>query len=133
MNNSAILLLLLLVGSLSTVAQNRTSASSDRSNQLVHMVFFKPKSEAAKQRLIKSLETFRTIDVIRNVQIGLGEDTNNPKGFLSDYSVVLQLTFANLAKFRVYEKHPVHLASIEATKDLMASPPMGYDYYTNNE
>lgn len=121
-------LLLPLLLSTASVAQDHQP-----SGQLVHLVFFKLKPGVDKQLLVKSLETFKTVNVIKKVQIGLWEETNNPKSVLTDYSVVVQLTFNSLADFRVYEKHPVHLASIEATKDLMAAPPIGYDCYMNSQ
>lgn len=96
--------------------------------KLVHTVFFKLKPDADRQVLLKSLETFKTVDIIKRVEIGVFEDTGNPKSELSEHTIMAQLTFDDLAAFRVYEKHPVHLASIEATKDLMAAPPIGYDY-----
>lgn len=108
--------------------QTKTVIEPNASGKLVHTVFFKLKPDADKQILFKSLETFKTVDIIKRVEIGVFEDTGNPKSELSQHSVMMQLTFDDLAAFRVYEKHPVHLASIEATKDLMAAPPIGYDY-----
>lgn len=119
----------ILVGCTQTEPKQTSAAvEPNASGKLVHTVYFKLKPDADKQTLFKSLETFKTVEVIKRVEIGSFEDTGNPKSELSGYSVMVQLTFDDLAAFRIYEKHPVHLASIEATKDLMAAPPMGYDY-----
>ena len=94
----------------------------------MHTVFFKLKNEADKQALLTSLETFKKIELIKRLEIGVFEDTGNPKSELTEHQVTVQITFDDLAAFRLYEKHPIHLASIEATKNLMAGPPIGYDY-----
>lgn len=96
--------------------------------QLVHMLFFQLKPEADKQAFLRSLQTFQSIEVVRHLEIGHFQDTGGPPSELSAHSIVVRLTFDDLAAFRVYEKHPVHLASIEATKGMLAGPPTGYDY-----
>lgn len=108
--------------------QNHVEKSADYSGKLVHTVFFKLKNEADKPALLNSLETFKKIELIKRLEIGVFEDTGNPKSELTEHQITVQMTFDDLAAFRLYEKHPIHLASIEATKDLMAGPPIGYDY-----
>ena len=92
------------------------------------MVFFKLKSDADTAAFLQSVQTFKTIEVVRGLEVGRFQDTGGPSSELSERTLVVRLTFDDLAAFRVYEKHPVHLASIEATKDLLAGPPVGYDY-----
>lgn len=108
--------------------QNHVEKPADYSGKLVHTVFFKLKNEADKQALLTSLETFKKIELIKRLEIGVFEDTGNPKSELTEHQVTVQMTFDDLGAFRLYEKHPIHLASIEATKNLMAGPPIGYDY-----
>jgi hypothetical protein len=100
---------------------------SAASGQLVHTVYFKLKPGADQQAMIRSLETLKAVEAVSKLEIGTWLDTGQP-GLLSGYSIVAQLTFDDLAAFRAYEKHPAHLASIDATKDLLAGPPIGYDY-----
>ena len=111
-----------------TPNQKAVDTPVNDSGKFVHTVFFKLKPDADIQVLLKSLETFKTVDVIKKVEIGTFQDTGNPASALTEYGVTVKMTFDDLAAFRVYEKHPVHLASIEATKNLMAAPPIGYDY-----
>lgn len=121
-------LLILASCSQSKPQQNPMEQTINYSGKLVHTVFFKLKNYEDQPALIKSLETFKKIELIKRLEIGIFEDTGSPKSDLTSHQVMVQMTFDDLAAFRLYEKHPIHLASIEATKDLMAGPPTGYDY-----
>lgn len=95
---------------------------------LTHTVYFKLKPDADKQTLINSLATFKDIPVVKNLQIGTRVETSDHTNSLSDYSVFVTSTFKNLEDFRIYVEHPIHVASIKATKNLMAAPPISYDH-----
>ena len=128
MKHLVLCLLILASCSKSKPQENAIEKTIDYSGKLVHTVFFKLKNNEDRPALFESLETFKKIELIQRLEIGIFEDTGNPKSDLSSHQVVVQMTFDDLAAFRLYEKHPIHLASIEATKDLMAGPPTGYDY-----
>ena len=108
--------------------KNENSAGTPASGQLVHMVFFQLKPDADKQAFFQSFETFKSIVAVKHLEIGNYEDFGQPKSDIAEHSIIVRLTFDNLAAFRQYEQHPAHLASIEATKDMLAGPPVGYDY-----
>ena len=108
--------------------ESTAEVKENNSGKLIHTVYFQLKPEANKETLITSLETFEGIEVAKSVEIGESLDTGNPESMLSDHSVTVRITFDNLEDFRIYEKHPIHLASIEDTKELMAAQPIGYDY-----
>ncbi len=105
------------------LAQN----SENRSGKLVHTVFFKLKPEADANKMIQSLESLAKIEYIRKVEIGRYSDTGHTD-ILSGHTLVVQMIFDNITAFKAYESHPIHLASIKDTKELLAGPPIGYDY-----
>ncbi len=122
--NTVILLCILVCGAILNV---RGQSADSRSGKLVHTVFFKLKTEADVNKMVQSLKSLSKIEYIQKVEIGQYVDTGHPD-LLSNHTIIVQMTFENQSNFKAYESHPIHLASIQDTKDLLAAPPIGYDY-----
>ena len=78
---------------------------------IVHHVFFWLKNPSSKEdldRLLKGLETLRSIDVIRNIYIGVPAQTEKRPVIDDSYSASELLFFENLQAQRIYQEHPVH-------------------------
>jgi len=94
---------------------------------LVHVVLLKTKFSANLDALGSEIEKLRSIEVIKDLQYGAFENLGDKRA-LSDYSMMMEMSFDNEADYQIYQKHPLHLKLINNTKLLMAGPPATYDY-----
>lgn len=94
---------------------------------LVHVVFFKLKPDADQAVLLAEVKKMEGIKEIMDLEIGPFENLGDARA-LSEYSMMMQMSFADAAAYQTYQKHPLHLALKENVKPLMAGPPATYDF-----
>ncbi len=111
---------------LKTANQQLSDLHKTETGQLVHIVFFKVKAEA-KAEVIAEIKKLKSIPVIQDLEVGTFENLADPRA-LSDYNLVMEMSFADKAAYELYQKHPHHLALKDNTKSMMAGPPATYDY-----
>ncbi len=86
----------------------------------VHHVFFwlkNPESTEDRNQLLEGLKTLKTVEVIRQIHIGVPAGTNRSvieKG----YNFSLLMLFDNLEEQEVYQDHPTHHKFIHACSSL---------------
>jgi len=106
---------------------NNLEAQIEPEGELVHLVLFKVKSDADQTVLVSEVKKLETIEEVMDLEIGPFEDLGDERA-LSDYSMLMQMSFANKATYETYQKHPIHLALKEKLGQFMAGPPITYDY-----
>ena len=94
---------------------------------LVHLVFFKIKHDADQSAIVSEVKKLANIKEVMDLEIGPFQDLGDLRA-LSDYSMMMQMSFANLAAYENYQKHPIHLALKKNTQKFMAGPPVTYDF-----
>lgn len=118
------LISLLLTAMLCVLPQcTTTPTEAIHDNMICHEVFFEltDPSDENVARLIRGCETLRGIPTVVSLATGarhpgLVRDVNQ-----TDFQVGLHVTFENQADHDVYQEHAIHLAFIEAHKDMWAS------------
>lgn len=94
---------------------------------LVHIVLFKLKPDADHNQLIAEIKKMAEIPGVYDLEVGPFENLEDKRA-LSDYSILMQMSFKDEAAYKVYQAHPLHLALKENTLAMMAGPPATYDY-----
>ena len=106
-----------------TKLENQLPSKGD----IVHMVFVKMKPGNDTQVLISELRKMEKIEGLNNLQFGLFENLEDPYA-MSDFDFMLQMSFASKADYAKYQKDKLHLDIIEKSKNLVAEPPISFDY-----
>ena len=78
---------------------------------VVHHVFFWLKNPSSKEdlkRLLKGLDSLRSIEVIKDIYIGVPAATEKRPVIDDSYSASELLIFEDLEAQRIYQEHPVH-------------------------
>jgi hypothetical protein len=78
---------------------------------IIHHVFFwlkNPSSKEDLERLLKGLNSLKSIDVIQTIHIGVPAATEKRPVIDDSYSASELLIFDNLDAQRIYQEHPVH-------------------------
>jgi hypothetical protein len=78
---------------------------------IIHHVFFwlkNPSSKEDLERLLKGLNSLKSIDVIKDIYIGVPAATEKRPVIDDSYSASELLIFDNLEAQRIYQEHPVH-------------------------
>lgn len=78
---------------------------------VVHHVFFwlkNPSSKEDLERLLKGLDSLRSIEVIKDIYIGVPATTKKRPVIDDSYSASELLIFDNLEDQHIYQEHPVH-------------------------
>ena len=99
----------------------------DPEGKLVHVVFFKLKPDADLETMIAEVKKLEAIDEVKDLEVGYFENLGDDRA-LSEYSMMMEMSFDNVAAYEKYQKHPIHLALKENAKPLMAGPPATYDF-----
>lgn len=94
---------------------------------LIHLVFFKAKPEADLAAFVDEIKKLEAIEEVIDLEVGPYEDLDDSRA-LSDYSIMMKMSFADKAGFQEYQTHPIHLALKNHTKVYMAAPPSTYDF-----
>jgi hypothetical protein len=78
---------------------------------IIHHVFFwlkNPSSKEDLERLLKGLNSLKSIDVIKDIYIGVPAATEKRPVIDDSYSASELLIFDNLEAQCIYQEHPVH-------------------------
>lgn len=94
---------------------------------LVHVVLFKLKPDADLDAVIAEIKKLESIEGVKDLEVGLFEDLGDDRA-LSDYSMMMEMSFDDAETYRKYQTHPVHLALKGNIKSMLAGPPATYDY-----
>lgn len=94
---------------------------------LVHMVFFDLKPEADQEALLAEIRKLAEIPVLEELEVGPFKNLEDNRA-LSEYELVMQMSFANAEAYQTYQQHPIHLALKEKAASFMAGPPATYDF-----
>ncbi len=105
------------------------SAPANETGELVHIVLFKVKPDADQAAFIAEIKKLAEIETVRKLEVGPYEDMGDARA-LSDYGVIMEMTFADKAAYESYQKHPIHLALKDNTMSFLAGPPATYDFVT---
>lgn len=95
--------------------------------ELVHLVLFKVKPDADQAAMVAEVKKLTGIKEVMDLEIGSFEDLGDGRA-LSEYSILMQMSFANKAAYENYQKHPIHLALKDNLNPFMAGPPATYDF-----
>lgn len=102
-------------------------ATGEEDSPLVHIVLFNLKAEADQTALIAEIKKLEAIDEVQDLEVGPFENLGDERA-LSDYELIMQMSFVNNAAYKAYQEHPIHLALKETAKDYMGGPPATYDF-----
>ena len=94
---------------------------------LVHIVLFNIKDGADQAALIAEIKKLETINEIKELEVGPFENLGDERA-LSDYELIMQMSFVSNEAYQSYQEHPIHLALKEATKAYLGGPPATYDF-----
>ncbi len=108
-----------------TISELKTQIEPE--GELVHIVLFRLKSDADQARLVSEVMKLEGIEGLMDLQVGPFEDLGDKRA-LSEYAMIMEMSFENKAAYQKYQAHPLHLTLKENLKSLMASPPATYDY-----
>jgi len=95
--------------------------------KLVHIVFFKLKTNVDLVALGNEIKKLEAIEVIKDLQFGFFENLDDTRA-LSDYDLMMEMSFDDKEAYKKYQAHPIHLALKENVKSFLAGPPATYDY-----
>jgi len=98
--------------------------------ELVHLVFFKTKPDVDLKSLFVAIEKLKEIEVVKDLQVGPFENLGDQRA-LSEYTVLMEMSFDHKAAYEKYQAHPIHLALKESLGKYLAGPPATYDYLKN--
>jgi len=100
-------------------------------NYLIHQVYFKLKdniSNEDKILFIKGLEKLNSIEVVENIIVEEREDVGDESRALTQFDVLMQLTFENKAALDIYSNHTYHQEIKKEIGGFLAAPPMTFDF-----
>ncbi len=86
----------------------------------VHHVLFWLKNPSSKEdynKLLEGLNSLKSIDVVKTVQVGKPASTNRPV-IDTSYQFSLLLIFDSLEDHDIYQDHPIHLEFVEQYSSL---------------
>lgn len=106
---------------------NQLQSQIEPEGELVHLVFFKIKPDADQTALVAEIKKLENIQEVMDLEVGPYENLGDTRA-LSDFTMLMQMSFANKAAYENYQKHPIHLALKENTGQFMAGPPATYDF-----
>lgn len=95
--------------------------------KLVHIVLFKLKSEADQAKMIAEIKKLEAITEIEELEVGPFQDLGDARA-LSDYAIIMEMSFQDATAYQKYQEHPIHQALKENTLSLLGGPPATYDY-----
>jgi hypothetical protein len=106
-----------LAGGPILAAQSRPDRKMQGAAPVIHHVFFWLKnagSPADRDLLISGLRTLKTIDVVRQLHIGVPASTEKRDVVDNSYDVSELMIFDSVEDQGRYQTHPVHLAFVKA-------------------
>lgn len=106
---------------------SQLQAEIEPEGKLVHLVFFKVKDDADQSVLVAEIKKLENIEEVMDLEVGPFENLGDPRA-LADYTMLLQMSFADKKAYEHYQTHPIHLALKKNTGQFMAGPPATYDF-----
>lgn len=94
---------------------------------LVHLVFFRMKADADLDAFVTEVKRLGSIEGVMDFEIGPFENLGDGRA-LSDYAMMMQMSFADTTTYRTYQQNPVHLEVRKNTKSAFSGPPATYDF-----
>lgn len=97
---------------------------------LVHEVYFNVKNDlnaAQKDQLYQAMYALKNIPVVRNLVVGDFKNLDDPRA-LADYEIKMSMEFKSEKDYVNYQAHPIHLTLKETASNLLAAPPVTYDF-----
>lgn len=95
-----------------------------------HMVFLNIKDDLSKEEkktLMSELKVLDEIEEVEDFEIGRFKDVGDGRA-LSDYELVMKMSFDNKKAYESYQDHPKHLDLKKKLGTYLAGPPAVYDY-----
>lgn len=102
-------------------------AALETKGDLVHLVYFDLKEGADVNAFIAEIEQLRNIEEVQNLEVGTFKDLGDERA-LSQYELVMQMSFKDSAAYQVYQNHSIHLQLKAAAKSVVAAAPATYDF-----
>lgn len=120
-----------------TTALQQAQATIDnlketKGKQLVHTVYLKLKpglSGKENLALVAEISKLNGIEVVNNLEYGVFQDVGDARA-LSEYGLVMQMSFDNMDDYHSYQANEIHLNLKEQLGQYLAGPPATYDYWT---
>lgn len=101
--------------------------SVEGEGQLVHIVFFKLAADAEVEGLLAEIETLHQIEEVQGLEYGVFTDLGDQRA-LSDYGVVMSMSFEDSAAYARYQQDSIHLALKANAGAYLGGPPATYDF-----
>lgn len=102
-------------------------AATAETGELVHIVLFKLKPEVDEGTVIAEIKKLEAIPDVRELEVGPFQNLGDPRA-LSDYALIMEMSFQDETAYKKYQAHPTHQALKEQLGSLLAGPPLTYDY-----
>jgi hypothetical protein len=102
-------------------------AALEAEGDLVHVVYFDMKDDADVSAFITEIEKLRNIEEVQNLEVGTFKNLGDERA-LSQYELVMQMSFKDSAAYQIYQNHPIHLQLKAAAKSVVAAAPATYDF-----
>ena len=103
------------------------NSQTTQEGELVHMVFLKVKPDTDQAALMDEMKKLAEIEGVQDFAVGPFENLGDARA-LSEYALVMEMSFADSAAYGVYQKHPTHLNLRENLGQYLAGPPATFDY-----
>jgi len=95
--------------------------------ELVHLVFLKVKPDTDQAALLEEVKKIEGIKEVMDLEVGPFENLGDDRA-LTEYSMLMQMSFTNKTAYQSYQKHPIHLTLKENLGPFLAGPPATYDF-----
>lgn len=112
-----------------TTAGTEVVAKS-KQGMISHLVFFDLRDSLNSQELQKVgiiLKSLNGIPVVEDFTVGDFKDLEDARA-LSEYEVVIQMSFKNKEDYLTYQNHRLHRAAKKKLGPYLTGPPKSYDY-----
>lgn len=110
--------------------QQLKSNSTSVKGELVHLVYLNTKNDLTENqyaKLIEDLNQLQGISSLKSFSLG-GFKSLGDERALSDFEIIMSMSFQNEEAYQKYQTHPTHIALKEKLKDYIDGPPATYDY-----
>ena len=86
-------------------------------------------SKVSNYSFVKKLQKLDDIEVVNDFEVGSFANLNDPRA-MSDFELVMQMSFESEADYRKYQSHPHHLQLKKEIGGFLNGPPVTYDYWS---
>jgi len=110
--------------------QQLNSKTTTASGDLVHLVYLDVKNDLEPKqysKLIEDLNQLQGIPDIKSFSLGDFKSMKDERA-LSDYEIIMSMSFQDEDAYQKYQAHPTHVALKEKLKNYIGGPPATYDY-----